>query len=33
MLTRLTLGSKLIHTHGLGMKQTKPVKKILKLHN
>jgi len=33
MLTRLTLGSKLVHTHGLGQKQTKKVSKVLKLHN
>lgn len=33
MLTRLTLGSKLIHTHGLGQKQAKTVRKVLKLHN
>ncbi len=33
MLTRHTLGSKLLHTHGLGMKQAKTVSKVLKLHN
>ncbi len=33
MLTRLRLGSKLIHTHGLGQKQSKTVIKVLKLHN